>query len=96
MKKKLICMSFDGEFQTENPEFDTVDEAWNHSGEMGSRWYFYPFHFVTNGSQSIVDAPELFRWTIGKRIKTVSREFQIQSEKPENEDLDIEGFAFSF
>jgi len=44
---KIICMSFDGDYQTEKPEFDTIEEAWEYSNDLGSKWYFYPFHFVT-------------------------------------------------
>lgn len=36
-------MSFDGDYVTEG-EFQSSNEAWNRSNDMGSRWFFYPFH----------------------------------------------------
>ena len=75
MKKYcLICMSFDGEYITEGSKFDSVQSAWDRSNDMGSRWHFYPFHFVTTG-KTIVDAPEPMQHLIGKRVKTVQSHF---------------------
>lgn len=82
--KKIICMSFDGEYQTEHPTFETTKDAWEYSASLGSKWYFYPFHFVVSESgKTIIDAPELLSWAIGRRTKTVRRLFAEHSAKPE-------------
>jgi hypothetical protein len=74
MKKyKLICMSFDGEYQTEMYSND-IDELWKHSDNIGSKWFFYPFHFVCT-SKTIKQSYEPVLWLQGKRIKTVSKLF---------------------
>ena len=82
--KRLIVMSFDGEYKTEGKNFPTTEAAWNRSNDMGSRWYFYPFHFVTTETgKTISDAPELLSWAIGKRVKTIQRIFFEHSKRPE-------------
>ena len=59
---KLLVMSFDGATQLENPDFKTVDDAWEHSNNLGSRWFFYPFHFVVTASgKTIKDTPNLLK-----------------------------------
>ena len=90
---KVICMSFDGEYQTESPEFETVNEAWDYSGDLGSKWYFYPFHFVVK-NQTVKDSPEMMEFLNGKRIKTVSRLFKRLSEREEAHGMDCESFMF--
>jgi hypothetical protein len=51
-------MSFDGEYKLESPVFDTIPDAWNYGNELGSKWYFYPFHFVvTESGKTIRDTP---------------------------------------
>ena len=94
--KTLIVMSFDGEYKTEGKSFDSVESAWNRSNDMGSRWYFYPFHFVTTETgKTVVDAPEILSWAIGRRVKTVQRIFLEHSKRPEMQDADCERFALT-
>lgn len=94
-KVRLIVMSFDGEKQREGDTFNDVGEAWEHAGDMGSRWYFYPFRFVvTESGQTIVDTPSPLEHLKGRRVKTVQRLFKMASEKEENQGLDVEEFAF--
>ena len=91
----LICMSFDGDYVVAGRDFENVDTAWEYSNDMGSTWYFYPFHFVAT-QKSIVDVPDsLFAWATRKRIKTIARIFKEHSEKPEIEGMDCDEFAFS-
>lgn len=72
MTYNLIVMAFDGEVQLERVGFKTVEEAWEHANNMGSRWYFYPFHFVTTASsKTIVEACGSLDELNGKRLKTV-------------------------
>lgn len=72
----LICMSFDGDYVTEKRGFDTVSNAWNHASDMGSRWFFYPFCFVTSASgKTIVDVPEGLEDMKHKRVKTIQAMF---------------------
>jgi hypothetical protein len=44
---------------------------------MGSRWYFYPFHFVVSDSgKTVIDAPDEFKSLERKRLSTVKRLFK--------------------
>ena len=93
---KLICMGFDGEYQTERPEFKTIEEAWEYSNNLGSKWYFYPFHFVvSNSCKTVVSPPDLVIWAKGKRIKSVSKIFNIQSKFDRCQGMTSEEFALS-
>jgi hypothetical protein len=96
MKKyQLIVMSFDGEYKREFHDFETIDKAWQYSNDMGSRWYFYPFHFVTTESgKTIASAPDGFENLIGERVKYIQKCFKAASEKPENQDADAESYQF--
>ena len=90
--RKLICMSFDGDYQTEGT-FKNADECWERSNDMGSRWYFYPFHFVvTESGKTIVDSPWGMEGFNGKRFETVRKIFHDFSVLPENEGMDAEEF----
>lgn len=92
----LIVMSFDGDTKTEGWDFPTVNDAWERSNDMGSRWYFYPFHFVTTASgKTIADASALLSWTIGRRVKTVQRIFAEHAKRPGMQDADCERFALT-
>ena len=94
--KKIICMSFDGEYQKERPTFDTTEAAWEYSNDLGSKWYFYPFHFVTTDSyKTIVSAPELLAALEGRRVKTVSNIFKKISERDDMQNADPEQFAIA-
>lgn len=96
MAYKLICMSFDGDHVTERPEFETIEAAWEHSNDLGSKWYFYPFHFVVTGSGlTIVDAPFPLEYLEGRRVRTAARLFEAHSKDPAMQDADVEAFAFS-
>ena len=97
MKKyRLICMSFDGEYKKESPVFDSIDEAWTYSNNLGSKWYFYPFHFVTTESYKTIRSAGTFLESYeGIRTDTVSKIFFKHSQKPEMENADIEYFAIT-
>lgn len=93
---QLICMSFDGEYVKEFHNFESIQDAWSYSNDMGSRWYFYPFHFVvTESGKTIVDTPYGFENLKGERVKYVSKCFKAASEKPENEGASVEGWEFA-
>lgn len=92
---KLICMSFDGDYVKERAEFKTTDEAWEYSNDLGSKWHFYPFHFITTASgKTIKAAPELLEHFIGCRTKRVAAEFERVSKTPEAANADCEQFIF--
>ncbi len=86
-------MSFDGEYQLESPKFETIDEVWEYSNNIGSKWFFYPFHFAVSGS-TVVDPPPLLEMFNRKRIKTVAREFAGLAKHPDMEDATSETFVF--
>ncbi|MCK9434334.1 MAG: hypothetical protein M0R32_05810 [Candidatus Cloacimonetes bacterium] len=92
---KLICMSFDGDFQRERPSFETEQEGWEYADDIGSRWFFYPFCFlVSESGKTIVDAPERLEWTIGKRVDTIARIFKSCSQLEEAEGMEVDPFVF--
>jgi hypothetical protein len=97
MKKyKLAVMAFDGDIQIERPEFNTIAETWDYSNDMGSKWYFYPFHFVVTASgKTIKESPELLEHLTGLRTKTVRKHFKKISELPELANVGIEEFMLS-
>ena len=91
---RLICMSFDGDYVTEGRDFKTPKDAGNRSQDMGSRWFFYPFHFTTSQSgQTVKEAPEILVTLNGKRVKTVAELFKRVSEMPKAKNADPEEFA---
>jgi len=93
-KYKLLCMTFDGNFVTEMQVFNTVQEAWKHDNDMGSRWYFYPFHFVvTESVKTIVESCYLLDKCNGMRVKTIKTIFKDAAEAHENKNVDCELFA---
>lgn len=91
-KYNLICMSFDGEYQRERIDFSTIDEAWEHSNNIGSKWYFYPFYFIAT-EKTIVAAPYQLEWLSGKRIKTVADIFSKCSQLEGAQGVDVDSFV---
>lgn len=88
-------MAFDGEIQTESPDFESFQDAWDHSNDLGSKWYFYPFHFVMTGSgKTVADAPDKMEWCIGKRLTTIQRLFQETSILPEALNMECDSYTF--
>jgi len=88
-------LSFDGDSVRETRDFATIDEAWDYASSLGSKWYFYPFAFVTSASgKTIVSAPHPLEWTVGMRVKTVKKIFKSYSEMPEAQRMDAEEFAY--
>ena len=97
MKKyQLICMSFDGDFKRETPKFEYVDETWEYSNDLGSKWFFYPFHFVVSGNKIIQCGHPMLDFTEGKKLPTIARLFKEQSTKEFTQNMDAEEYAFSF
>ena len=94
-KYNVICMSFDGEYQRERFDADSVDDAWNYADDLGSKWYFYPFYFVTTEScKTVKGAVYPLTCFVGKRVNTVSKIFEKLSAMPEAQNLDVESFAY--
>lgn len=91
---RLICMSFDGDYVTEGRDFADVDAAWSRASDMGSRWFFYPFHFVTSESgKTIIAAPEYLKHFEGRRVVTVARIFSALAALPEMASVDVDDFT---
>lgn len=90
----VMCMSFDGDFVLERVNADSVMAAWDYAGDLGSKWFFYPFYFVVSESgQTIIDTPEGLEILKNKRVKTVKDLFCQVSKKPETLDSDAELFS---
>jgi len=79
---KLLMMTPDGEdYQVEGEDL-TLDEAKDLSANMGSRWIFYPLHFIIKDSsmrpsvepnQRIIEAGELLDWAVNKSVNSVRK-----------------------
>ena len=95
MKFQIICMSFDGDYQREQPEFETIEDAWEYACDLGSKWYFYPFCFVVSCNTIRAASFPLEHWTIGRRIKTIARFFEAASKRPETQNMEADEFAFA-
>lgn len=93
MSYKLIVMGFDGEYRTEG-EFNSVYEALDRSNDMGSRWYFYPWHFVLSG-KTIASSPDMLQHFNGKRLATVIQRFSALSKMIEMENADIDTYTMA-
>lgn len=91
---QLICMSFDGEYVTEHPAFKSIEDTWEYSNDLGSKWYFYPFHFVVKGS-IIKDTPTHLDFFKNEKIATVCEIFNRLSKKKDLEGVDIDTFMFA-
>lgn len=95
MKKyQIICMAYDGEYQRERPEFETIDDAWDYSNDLGPKWIFYPFHFVVSGNR-IVDTNDMLERMKRKQIKTIQKTFNYLSKMPEMQGADMEDYMFN-
>lgn len=92
----LICMSFDGEYVIEGRDFETSAAAWGRAADMGSRWFFYPFCFVTTASgKTILDAPQGMAHLVGRRVSTVQELFRGLAALPEMQGVDAEEFGLA-
>ena len=93
MKSKLICMAFDGAFQTERPVFADVAAAWCYANNLGSKWFFYPFYFVTTASGRTVRGAgyglERFE---GMRVAAVAKQFARIAALPEAKNAGVDEF----
>lgn len=74
MKYTLRCIAPDGASVREG-EFDSIESAWDRASEMGSRWFFYPFHVVTGSCDPdkcrVVSAPDGYDFLRSLKFKTV-------------------------
>jgi len=93
-KYKLMCMSFDGDYVIERELFDSINNAWSYSNDLGSKWFFYPFHFVVTESEKTIAGSFDGVHFNGLRVKTVTKIFEKLSKLPENENCDVDDFVF--
>ena len=54
MDYQLICMSFDGEYVKDYK--GSFEGCNNTSNDIGSKWFFYPFHFIIDENKMIESA----------------------------------------
>ena len=70
----LRCVAPDGAYVNEC-RCDSVEEAWERNGSMGSRWIFYPIPVITGPTNSerarIKAVPDELSAYIGKSLKTL-------------------------
>ncbi len=88
----VVCMSFDGEFVREHKLFNTIEDANSHIENLGSKWYFYPFAFVTTEFYKTVVDAGIIEELNGKRLKTVSKLFEKVCNAHRDQKLDIDQF----
>ena len=91
----LICMSFDGEYQVERPFFDTIQEAQEYSNDLGSKWYFYPYHFVCKG-KTVKETGYGLTHLENLRIKTVAEHFNALYEHCEENNITMNAEEYWF
>ena len=84
----LMVVSFDGDKKIETVNGD-VNDCWEHSNDMGSKWYFYPFHFVVS-EKTVIDTPNELSIFKGKRIKTLLKVFKATNKRLVNEYIDAD------
>jgi hypothetical protein len=86
-------MSFDGEYVTEG-EFDSINDAWQRANDMGSRWFFYPFHFVvTESCKTVASSPDGLEHFNRQRLATVRNAFEYAAALPETQGVDCDVFS---
>ena len=102
----LICMSFDGDYVTELKDA-TLEQCQEHSANLGSKWFFYPFRMITTDSgKTIKEAGGTFvnmqtkkllldGKLKGRRTKAVCRLFKHLSGLPEMQNVDAEQFEYN-
>jgi hypothetical protein len=92
---QLILFSFDGDAVTEKPTFDTIGEAWEYYCELGSKWYFYPFPFITTATGlTIVSTPEGMEKLEGMRVSTIKKRLKALSILDETAHMDADTYAY--
>ena len=72
---QAILFSPDGDFVTDAHNTESIEKVWERVNDWGSRWFFYPFVFVTTENKGrIVDCPDFpyLNQMKYKSIKTVS------------------------
>ena len=91
---KVLLLTPDGEdYQLEGSECKTIEEASEVSADMGSRWIFYPFHFIIRDVQNngyykgsevnnkrILETPYGLEFFKGLSVKTVRNYFKNNSD----------------
>lgn len=103
MKYELICMTFNGDFVKDFT--GTIEECKNISTDMGSKWYFYPFHFiitkkgtVMNAGGSLVNTKTkeyyMDRLFLKRNIKTIQKKFKEAQKFLESENIQVDGIGF--
>lgn len=90
---QLIVMSFDGQYKTEPEQFENTDDAWTYSEDIGSKWYFYPFHFVVDQAGEVVSASPPMEHLEGMTIADVAAHFAETAATPEAQGADVDRFA---
>lgn len=90
----LIVMSFDGDYKVEETGFTKVQDAWECAANLGSKWFFYPFRFVVDESDTVVGTPDLMTHLEGSSLEDLATHFKEVSEQPEARGVDAEAFSF--
>jgi len=94
MTYRLIVMSFDGDYKTESPQFENIDDAWDYANDLGSKWYFYPFYFVVDQAGEVVATPQLMEHLEGLTVEDLAAHFKEVSETGDAKGVNAEQFAF--
>lgn len=68
----LLYYSLDGDYVIEGAAFESIEAAWRRSEVTGSRWFFYPIHFVFNSEGLSVAGPDVLPDFGGKTPKQIA------------------------
>lgn len=109
MKKYILyCVGLDGHF-VKDSEHETIEDAENASADLGSKWYFNPFHVIVKG-QTIKETGGSLHGIIkgsnktvcllsekfkGKRFSTFIKKMKDISKLPEFEAAGCEDFEIA-
>lgn len=88
---KLWVMSFDGDTILDGTG-KTVEELIHRSADMGSKWFFYPFHIITTERGMIKDLYGANKQFQGRYLKTIKQIWHDFSKRNETEGMDAESF----
>ena len=97
----LYVMSFNGD-TIKDSSHETLEQAWETASNFGSKWYFYPWAFVTKGN-TVRDFGGIFinkttqrsflaEMFVGKRIETVKKVFKSMYDKTDVFEIGPEEF----
>ena len=103
MEYQLICMSSDGEYVMDYK--GSLEDCQSASANIGSKWFFYPFHFIIDKNETVIDTgcglihmgtkePFLELLFKNRKLKEVQKVFKNTYEYIEKENIECDNLEF--